>query len=86
MVVYAIHKCYTLNMKTHALHFVGFSDSAQYARAVRIWGQPDFIHVHWDVRVVHGGEYDPIHDTIVFAQGNENSKVRAWAWNDSERF
>lgn len=73
-------------MKTHALHFVGFSDSAQYARAVKIWGQPDFIHVHWDVRVVYGGEFDPDNDTVIFAVGNEHSKIRQYAWNDSERF
>ena len=69
-----------------AVHFVGFTDSAQYHRAVSVFGQPDFIHVYWDVRVLHGGEYDADADVLVFAVGNEFTKPRAWAYNDSERF
>lgn len=30
-----------------ALHFVGFRGD-EYARAVRIFGPPDFIHIGWD--------------------------------------
>lgn len=68
------------------IHFVGFTDSAQYWRAVQVFGQPDFIHPRWDVRVKHGGEFDSEHDTLVFATGTENDPPAVWAWNDSERF
>lgn len=30
-----------------ALHFVGFRGD-EYGRAVRVFGQPDFIHIGWD--------------------------------------
>lgn len=48
-----------------AVHFVGFRDD-RYTSAVRIWGQPDFIHYVWDRRaqrdIAEG-------DTVVFAKG-----------------
>lgn len=48
-----------------ALHFVGFRGD-EYARAVRVFGPPDFIHPGWDrwarMEVMPG-------DTAVFARG-----------------
>ncbi len=32
-----------------AVHFVGFR-GAEYLSAVRVWGQPGFIHMGWDKR------------------------------------
>lgn len=49
-------------------HFVGFRDDA-YARAIRVFGRPDFIHRRWDHRArreIADG------DTIVFATGDEH--------------
>lgn len=48
-----------------ALHFVAFRGD-EYARAVRMFGQPDFTHLGWDkwarAEVMPG-------DTAVFARG-----------------
>ena len=68
-----------------AVHFVGFTDTRQYWQAVQVFGEPDFIHVRWDVRVMGGGEFDSENDTVVFARGTEQDEPSPWAWNDSER-
>lgn len=65
------------------LHFVGFRGD-EYARAVRVFGRPDFIHRHNDPRFRHGGELGE-HDVVVFANGSE-SKVSHYSFNDSEVF
>jgi hypothetical protein len=69
-----------------AVHFIGFTDSRQYWSARQVFGDPDFIHVRWDTRVVTGGEFDPDNDTLVFARGTDQDTPSQWAWNDSERF
>lgn len=48
-----------------AIQFVGFR-GAEYQAAVRIWGEPDFIHQRWDTRArreLHAS------DTVIFARG-----------------
>lgn len=41
-----------------AVHFVGFRGD-EYRSAVKVWGEPDFIHLGWDRRarreIVDGG-------------------------------
>ena len=69
-----------------AVHFVGFTDTAQYNRACQVFGKPEFIHPRWDVRVKFGGEFDRDNDVLVFARGTDADEPSPWAWNDSERF
>jgi hypothetical protein len=47
-----------------ALHFVGFTDTDRYDRAVRHFGEPDFVHRSWDHRAA--SEIGP-NDVAVFA-------------------
>lgn len=47
-----------------SVHFVGFRGD-EYLRAVRIWGEPTFIHRIWDVRA--HAEVAP-EDLVVFAR------------------
>ena len=49
-----------------------------------MFGVPDFIHRHNDVRLVGGGEVDE-DDVIIFANGSE-TKFHKFAFNDSEVF
>jgi len=65
------------------LHFVGFKGD-EYIRAIQVFGVPDFIHRHNDVRLVGGGEVDE-DDVIIFANGSE-TKFHKFAFNDSEVF
>ncbi len=69
-----------------ALHFVGFTDSKQYWIACQLWGKPDFIHRHWDMKCVWGGEIHPS-DTIVFAKDDwRHPKLRPFSFDDSAVF
>lgn len=61
------------------LHFVGFKDDRVY-RAIAVFGRPDFWHRFWDHRVVCEVADG---DTVVFADGDENSPVTPWAFDDS---
>jgi hypothetical protein len=65
-----------------AVHFVRFTklyDQTWY-NAVRIWGQPDFVHRGWDSRaqreIAEG-------DTIVFAKGDSNQPLSPYVYDDS---
>ena len=62
-----------------ALHFIGFRGD-EYGRAVLLFGKPDFIHRHWDVRaqkeIVEG-------DVAVFARHDPDSEPYPIAFNDS---
>lgn len=62
-----------------AVHFIGFRDD-RYHNAVKVFGQPDFIHRYWDVRakqeIAEG-------DVVVFAKGTESDAPRAYTFNDS---
>jgi hypothetical protein len=53
------------------LHFVGFRDD-RWWNAVRVFGEPDFIHPRWDMRArreIADG------DIVVFAAGDETQPV-----------
>lgn len=65
-----------------ALHFVGFKND-RYNNAVKTFGKPDFIHRFWDVRAAQ--EIAPI-DTVIFAEGDENSKLNKFTYDDSSQF
>lgn len=55
-----------------AVHFVGVKGDS-FRHAVRIWGQPDFIHPHHDVRM--WGEVDPSVDVIIFGQSQDPDRI-----------
>lgn len=69
----------------HALHFVGFRDpryakDERYWRAVKVWGEPDFLHRGWDMRArreIADG------DTIIFAKGSADQPPRLMSFDDS---
>jgi hypothetical protein len=61
------------------LHFIGFKND-RWHNAVAVWGKPDFIHRHWDVRAVH--ELMP-GDVAIFAKGDERSEPTPFAFDDS---
>lgn len=68
-----------------ALHFVGFKHPAvtkdvRYDRAVKIWGQPDFIHRGWDMRALREIADG---DIIVFAKGTSDQEPREQSFDDS---
>lgn len=64
------------------IHFVGFKND-RYWNAVRVFGKPDFVHRFWDRRA-----HDEVAegDSVVFADGDENQTVRAFAYDDSAYF
>ena len=66
------------------IHFVGFRKEGEFTSAVRVWGQPDFVHWVNDNRLWCGGELQPS-DTIVFANGCEE-RFSDWTFNDSNYF
>ena len=68
-----------------AVHFVGFKDD-RYHNAVRVFGEPAFIHRVWDRRARNGGEFDSQNDVFVFATGDENSTVKEFTFDDSAHF
>ena len=54
-------------MTKRAVHFVGFRGE-EYWSAVKVWGLPDVIHFHWDMRAqreIWDG------DIVVFAKGEK---------------
>lgn len=61
-----------------ALHFVGFHGD-EYARAQRVFGRPDFIHIGWDLRAQR--EIAP-GDVVVFAKGPEDQAPRERSFPD----
>ena len=66
----------------NAWHFVGFKDD-RWHNAVKVFGQPDFVHRFWDRRAVaevFAG------DVVVFADGDETQDVRVHAYDDSAHF
>jgi hypothetical protein len=65
----------------NATHFVRFSDSAQFRRAVHVFGKPDFVHRLWDRRAV-AEVFEG--DRVVFAKGDETQPVSEFTWDDSE--
>ncbi|MEG3093182.1 hypothetical protein [Sphingomonas sp. PB1R3] len=61
-----------------ALHFVGFRGD-EYARAVRIFGPPDFIHIGWDrwarMDMAPG-------DIAIFAKGTAEDEPSPYSFPD----
>ena len=57
------------------VHFFGFRGS-EYISAVRVWGQPDFIHPIHDRRSYV--DYDPINDIGVFAGKESEDKIGSY--------
>ena len=58
-----------------AVHFVGFRDD-RYWNAVRIWGEPDFIHEIWD----HYARHDMApEDIVIFAHGEWDRPPRSYS-------
>lgn len=64
------------------LHFVGFRDD-RYHTAVRLFGEPDFVHQRWDCRTL--GEYTE-GDTLIFATGDEHRPRARYSYDDSSFF
>jgi len=62
------------------MHFVGFKDEERFARAVRVFGPPTFVHRWWDVRAKQ--EIAP-EDVVVFAEGDEREEPRPISYDDS---
>lgn len=63
------------------IHFVGFFSMAdqRYANAVRLFGQPDFLHRVWDQRAqreIGDG------DIVVFATGDADQPVTPFNGDD----
>lgn len=68
------------------VHFVGFNpnDTMKWDRAVRVWGQPDFMHAIYDYRVK--GETMP-GDTVVFARGDDNPQyMKFYPYTEDEAY
>ncbi len=63
-----------------ALHFVGFRGD-EYARAVAVFGPPDFTHRHNDPRFRFGGELGE-HDRVVFARYHD-ADPSPYSYDDS---
>lgn len=63
-----------------ALHFIGFKDE-RYYNAVRVFGRPDFIHRHWDVRAKHEIVQG---DVAVFATKTYCDTPNEYSFNDSQ--
>ncbi len=57
------------------VHFFGFR-GREYISAVRVWGQPDFIHPIHDRRSYV--DYDPINDIGVFAGKESEDKIGSY--------
>ena len=52
-----------------SIHFVGFRSAEEYCAAVKIWGRPDFIHLHHDHRMYGDTGYpiDPNEEVVILS-------------------
>lgn len=67
-----------------AIHFIGFKPGTQdWWNAVRIFGEPHFIHRKWDERAFYGGEIDWENDTLIFAGKEREDVVHSFSVDDS---
>ncbi len=60
------------------IHFVGFRGE-EYWSAVKVWGEPDFYHMGWDLRAqreIADG------DTVVFAKGPADQEPSRRSFSD----
>lgn len=62
------------------LHFIGFRGD-EYGRAVRIFGNPDFVHRLWDKRAQ---QEILLGDIAVFARYSPDDEPTPFAFNDSQ--
>lgn len=65
-----------------SLHFIGFKGD-EFTRAVRVFGEPDFIHRVWDRRAI--AEVVP-GDVAVFANNQHPDRVMPFTFDDSQHF
>ncbi len=65
-------------MMPRCVHFIGFKDD-RYWNAVKVFGQPTYIHPGWDMRarreIAQG-------DVLVFAEGDWRQKPRIKSYSD----
>lgn len=61
-----------------AVHFVGFRGE-EYWSAVRIWGQPDFVHMRWDQRAQREIAEQ---DIVIFATGEHDQPASRYNASD----
>ena len=68
------------------IHFVGFRTKQQFTNAVRVFGQPDFVHSIHDHRMYGdtGFPIDPKTDCVVFGDKGHDTP-RQYSDNDSDR-
>ena len=62
------------------VHFIGVRDD-QMTSAQRVWGTPDFWHMHYDWR--SHGDIDWEHDIVVFGRRATLHPIE-WTWQDHE--
>ena len=65
------------------VHFVGVR-SEQYANAVRVWGEPDFVHSFHDRRMY--GDVDTENDTVVLGNKGHDLPNPKYSWQDHELY
>ena len=65
---------------TMHIHFVGFRTDSEYWSAVRVFGQPDFIHMWHDSRMY--GDIGPTDKVIFGSKGKET--ISEYSWQDHE--
>jgi hypothetical protein len=63
-----------------SVHFIGFRGD-EFNRAIRIFGQPNFIHMWHDHRM-YGDVGDG--DTLVFANKADPNVISQYSWQDHE--
>jgi hypothetical protein len=74
-----------------ALHFVGFKDD-RYCAAVRVFGEPDFVHRTWDKDEIMEGDVAVFATEVVvekdglYVKPDPDAAPSLRSWNDSERF
>jgi hypothetical protein len=72
---------------TRHIHFVGFRTKQQFTNAVRVFGQPDFVHSIHDNRMYGdtGFPIDPKTDCVVFGNKGHDTPHPKYSDNDSDR-
>tara|TARA_R110002153_G_scaffold56454_1_gene156100 strand:- start:207 stop:440 length:234 start_codon:yes stop_codon:yes gene_type:complete len=70
-----------------SLHFVGFRNDREYWAAVKVWGSPDFIHLHHDNRMYGdtGFPIDPDTETVVYGSKGTDTPCK-YTDQDHERW
>jgi hypothetical protein len=68
-------------MQRH-IHFIGFRGE-EFWSAVKVWGQPDFVHMIHDARMY--GDVGP-DDTLVFGPKASPDIISQYSWQDHENW